>query len=102
MNENILLLFFFPTPLAPSAPVGVKGFCGVVGWRVPEQSKGQLLSYDVHLYTTLDEEGLVESVDSKQTYLALSEESPYRQFDAHVRVRWNKIESGVNKTVCTM
>lgn len=69
----------------PSAPLDVQGFCVVVGWRMPSQSNGQLLSYHVHLYTTTVNEGLIETVNSDQTYFVVN--STYKHSGTRVQVR---------------
>ena len=65
----------------------MQGFCVVVGWRAPSHSNGRLLGYDVHFYTTSVEERLVETVNSDQTYLAVEDDSVYKQSGTRVRVR---------------
>ena len=59
----------------------------VVGWRMPRQANGELLSFDVHLYTPAGKEGVIAMVGSDQTYFAISEQSEYKHSDTLVQVR---------------
>ena len=57
---------------------------------MPSQPNGELFSYDVHLYnsSTDDHEGVLVTVNSDQTYFALSDDQHmYKQSDSLVWVR---------------
>ena len=57
---------------------------------MPTQRNGELLSYDVHLYSSssYDHEDVLATVNSDQTYFALSEDQHmYKQSDPLVQVR---------------
>ena len=59
---------------------------------MPSRPSGELLSYDVHLYSssTNDHEDVLATVNSDQTYFALSEDQHmYKQSDPLLQVRHN-------------
>lgn len=47
MHKSIVLSH---TTLAPSAPIGVKGLCGVVVWRKPSRPNGEITAYDLKFF----------------------------------------------------
>ena len=72
--------------IGPSPPVDVRGFCNIVGWKMPHTPNGQLLSYDVQVHFTSTNEGEIETIASDQTYIYLRKGSTYRYGGALVRV----------------
>lgn len=86
---NITMKFNFHIHVGLYAPLDIRGFCSVVGWRMPRQPNGKLLTYDIHLYSPSadDSESILATVNSDQTYFALSDDQHiYKQSGSLVQV----------------
>lgn len=68
----------------PSPPRGVQAFCSVVGWRVPLNTNGKIVGYDVQLQMRLGESYVMLSTDSDGTFLAI--ENEYQMIGTTIQV----------------
>ena len=69
----------------PSQPVGVRGFCSAVGWKLPCNPNGRITGYDIRLSKAGEDVQITHlSTDSEGTFIAIEER--YQQVGTVVEV----------------